>query len=104
MTLDKLNQLIRENKLILFYISKVWKRKRKEILIRDNYECQECKKENKLTLIQHTKLDIHHIKELKYYPELALDNNNLITICVYHHNILDNRIKTKDKFINEERW
>lgn len=105
MTIERIRQLIKEDKIILFYKSARWQQKKKEILMRDNYECQECKKKGKLTTIQHTKLDIHHIKELKDYPELAFDNNNLITVCVYHHNLLDGRIKPrKDKFVNEERW
>lgn len=105
MDLDKIKRLIREDKLILFYKSKTFRQIRQQILTRDNYECQECKKENKLTTIQQAKLDVHHIKELRDYPELALDMNNLVTICVYHHNLLDGRIKPKkDKFVNEERW
>ena len=27
------------------------------------------------------KLDVHHIKPVKYYPELAADPRNLITVC-----------------------
>jgi len=105
MDLNKIKQLIKENKIIYFYKSAMWQKKKKEILIRDNYECQECKKEGKLTTIQQSKLDVHHIKELKDYPELAFNNDNLITVCIYHHNLLDGRIKPKkEKFINEERW
>jgi 5-methylcytosine-specific restriction endonuclease McrA len=97
--------LIATNQVIRFYKSTIWQKKKKEIWIRDNYECQECKKEGLVTLKQHTKLDIHHIKELKQYPELALDNNNLKTVCVRHHNILDNKcIKKEKEYDNEERW
>lgn len=105
MTQEKIRQLINEDKIIRFYQSGVWQRKKREIWIRDNYECQECKKEGKVTLKEHTKLDIHHKKELKQYPELALDNGNLETVCVRHHNILDNKcVKKKKEFDNEERW
>ncbi|MBP3463803.1 MAG: HNH endonuclease [Clostridia bacterium] len=80
-----------------------------KILKRDNYECQECKKEGKLTIKEHRKkLDIHHIKEIEKYPELTYDENNLETVCIHHHNILDNKNQfnntNKKKFINEERW
>lgn len=80
-----------------------------KILRRDNYECQECKKEGKASIKQQgKKLDVHHIKELEEYPELAYEESNLETVCVHHHNILDNKSihnhKSKKRFINEERW
>ncbi|MDD2435837.1 MAG: HNH endonuclease [Bacilli bacterium] len=105
MTLERIKQLIREDKIILFYKSKAWRIKKNEIRKRDEYECQECKKQGGLTTIQQAKLDVHHVKGLKVYPELAFVNSNLVTVCVNHHNILDGRIKPKkNKFINEERW
>jgi len=68
-------------------------------------------KEGKLTIKEHgKKLDIHHIKEIKEYPELTYVESNLFTVCVHHHNILDNKNqfnierRNKNKFINEERW
>jgi 5-methylcytosine-specific restriction endonuclease McrA len=76
-------------------------------LKRDCYECQECKKEGKLTIKQHgKKLDIHHIKEIETHPELTYVRSNLLTVCVHHHNILDNKVlnKSTKKFINEEKW
>lgn len=60
-----------------FYKSKEWKVKRLEILERDDYECQECKTNGNLTL---DSLEVHHIKELKEHPGLALEDDNLITL------------------------
>lgn len=67
------------------------------------------KKSGKLTIKEYNKkLDIHHKKELELFPELAYEESNLETVCVHHHNILDNRKmfvkKPKKKFMNEERW
>lgn len=104
--LMKIKSLIEENKIQLFYKWSIWQQKKRHIMERDNYECQECKKEGKLTISQKAKLDVHHKKELKDYPSLALDDDNLETVCVHHHNILDNKINInqRKKFINEERW
>ena len=86
-----------------FYKTYKWKRKREEALLRDNYECQICKKEGRF----HPAECVHHIKELKHYPELALDINNLVSLCNRCHNLIHdkhlNRTKKK-KFSNEERW
>ena len=67
------------------------------------------KRNGKLTIKEHNKkLDVHHIKELEEFPELAYVGSNLETVCVHHHNILDNKNQfkktNKKKFINEERW
>lgn len=108
-TVDQIKQLIAEGNKYKFYKDTYWRNYLSpKILERDHYECQECKKEGKLTIKQHNrKLDVHHIKELEKYPELAYEENNLETVCVNHHNILDEkniRGKTKKKFVNEERW
>ncbi len=65
-----------------FYSSAKWKRKRKSILRRDEYQCQECKKYGK----RKAATIVHHIKELEDYPELAFDNNNLESVCLACHN------------------
>ena len=107
-TTEQIRELILNDQKKKFYHEKDWLKLSAEILERDNYECQECKKEGKLTIKQHKrKLDIHHIKELETNPELAYKKDNLETVCIYHHNILDNKQfnpSHKKKFINEERW
>lgn len=60
-----------------FYLTTKWKHKRQEILARDRYECQECKRNGKVTTINDSILEIDHIKPLEDYPELAYDNDNL---------------------------
>lgn len=108
-TTEQIKELIKIGNKKKFYDDFYWRKiLTKKILKRDNYECQECKKEGKLSIKQQRKkLDIHHKKELEEYPELAYDENNLETVCVHHHNILDNRkifINKPKKFLNEERW
>ena len=98
-----------------FYKSAIWGHKRQEVLKRDNYECQRCKKEKKVNTGDdgHGKgLVIHHKKHLKEFPSLALKKENLITICESHHNQLHpekfekfrSNWKERDEPITEERW
>lgn len=65
-----------------FYNSKKWRDKRKHILFRDNYLCQECKKYGRNT---EAKI-VHHIKEIDEHPQLKLKNNNLVSVCASCHN------------------
>ena len=65
-----------------FYLSSKWKRKRKAILKRDGYECQDCKRYGRIR----EATEVHHIKHLEDAPELAYDNDNLISLCKACHN------------------
>lgn len=69
-----------------FYKSSTWKKRRQEIIARDNNECQKCKAKGKLTVGQQNKLDVHHIKHLETNWELRLCGDNLITLCTSCHN------------------
>jgi 5-methylcytosine-specific restriction enzyme A len=99
-----------------FYDSGEWKRLREKIKKRDNYGCQECKRNGRLTIDTNEysesakrkkiKLVVHHIKELEYYPELALDEENLETVCVNCHNKEHGRVfeRNVNKWEDDERW
>lgn len=80
----------------IFYNSVEWKLKRHEILDRDNYECQWCKENGLVTTQFDSILEIDHIKELEYYPELALMNENLRTLCKDCHNKRHKRFNFKE--------
>jgi len=106
---EEIKELIASGNKIKFYKDAYWRNYiTPRILRRDGNECVECKKEGKLSIKQQgKKLDIHHIKELEEYPELAYEESNLETVCVHHHNILDEKNihgTPRKKFINEERW
>jgi 5-methylcytosine-specific restriction enzyme A len=101
-------KLIQSDKLITFYMSKEWKALRAKALVRDNYECQLCKAKGK-----YRKADcVHHMKEVKPHPELALTLDNLQCLCNTCHNEVHDRLsiwelnkpKAQPKFVNEERW
>jgi 5-methylcytosine-specific restriction enzyme A len=65
-----------------FYNSKKWKDKRKYILHRDGYLCQECKKYGR----NNEAKVVHHILEVEEFPHLKLKNNNLVSVCKSCHN------------------
>lgn len=102
-----------------FYNSKQWKHKRIEILNRDRYECQDCVKrlqeavKNNIILPAYERkirpaCEVHHIMELSEHPDLALDNDNLVSLCVQCHNIRHGRsvkiFAKKKEPVSEERW
>lgn len=81
-----------------FYNSSAWKHKRMQILDRDHYECQDCRKRIKDAAASGTQLigrdrkiwraeEVHHIQELKEHPELGLDDDNLVSLCTQCHNL-----------------
>lgn len=99
-----------------FYNGGPWKRRREEVKKRDNHECQECKRQGRLSIDTNEysesakrkkiQLVVHHIKELEYHPELALDIDNLETVCVDCHNKEHGRSfeKKPNKWEHDERW
>lgn len=57
--------------------SALYKEWRKNVYQRDNYKCQYCGSKEKL--------NAHHLKSWKKYPELRYDINNGITLCEKCH-------------------
>lgn len=107
-----IKELIRENKLNRFYMSKEFLKLKKEVLEEQHYECQICKEAGKIT-----KADtVHHVQFVRKHPRLALSKyytykgkqyRNLIAVCKACHNKLHPekcKTKKKEKFTNEERW
>src|SRR5690554_2336937 len=70
-----------------FYATKAWKQIRLERLSKDNYLCQRCKKKGLIT----AGTTVHHVKPLEDYPELALDINNLTSLCNTCHEQIEKR-------------
>lgn len=99
---ERLLNYITTNQLMKFYKSLEWRRLRKKALRRDNYECQMCKSEGRY----HPAENVHHLKEVKTHPHLALTLDNLQCLCIKCHNEVHNRLElvNKPKFFSEERW
>lgn len=88
----------------LFYNSSDWKNKRQKILERDHYECQWCKAAGRVTVVDQSTLEVDHIKELEEHPELALDNDNLRTLCKDCHNKRHDRMNYRHRNPKENKW
>lgn len=75
-----------------FRSTKAWQQKRTEIKERDLYICQICKRNlyNTVTPAYNAKqIQVHHINKLSTAYDKRLDNDNLISLCTYHHKMAD---------------
>lgn len=112
-TMDDIRVLVSQGDVHAFYISKEWKEKRKKILKRDHYKCQRCLghfvcgEPIKKIQLKDAKY-VHHIKPMKDYFELALEDSNLVSLCFECHEEVEGRtgrlIKKKKKYLTEEKW
>lgn len=102
-------QLIREDRMVKFYQCKQWRKLRKKALVRDHNECVMCRKSGKY----HRCENVHHIQEVKLRPDLALSLDNLMCLCIEHHNEVHDRYQANDNikqvepfknFNPVERW
>lgn len=103
-------KLIEEDNLVKFYKNRKWRELRREALTRDNYECQACKKRGRYARAE----NVHHRKEVKQFPDLALDIDNVESVCIRCHNQEHKRFgrcKNKQKtendftnFVDKECW
>ena len=60
-----------------WYDRAAWHRKREQIKRRDNYLCQHCLRENRIT----PAYMVHHIKPLADFPEVSMTGSNLVSLC-----------------------
>jgi 5-methylcytosine-specific restriction enzyme A len=70
------------NLLTRFRSSYQWQKKSKEIQKRDKYLCQYCYIHNQYTF---DNIEVHHIESLEDNFDKRMDNNNLISLCAFHH-------------------
>lgn len=90
-----------------FRWSSVWHKKREEIKKRDLHLCQICVRELYNTLVKYNinELEVHHNVPINEDYDKRLDNNNLLTICSYHHKMCERGVisrKEVQKIINEQ--
>lgn len=74
-----------------FRKTKRWTNKSLEIRQRDRYLCRVCEANlyNTIQQFNFNTLDVHHIVPISEDYNKRLDNDNLITLCRYHHNMAD---------------
>ena len=88
-----------------FYNTKEWKHKRAEILRRDHNECVRCRTVHH----RHTPANtVHHIQHLDTHPDLALNDDNLVSLCADCHNEVHpeklKKILSRPEKFDDERW
>ena len=96
----------------LFYVSKEWRRLRKQILRDDKAECFHCRAKGFYSKAN----TVHHINYLRIHPELALSRmyvddegitkRNLICVCRECHETVchPERLRKAKEQLNEEKW
>lgn len=74
-----------------FRNTKAWQRKRDQIKDRDKGLCQVCirKLYNTLKQYNYADIEVHHITPLREDYELRLDDDNLVSVCKYHHELAE---------------
>ena len=79
-----------------FRNTNAWITKREQIKRRDKYLCQVCLMNNIYT---YNNLQVHHIIPINIDYSKRLDNNNLITLCTYHHHHAEKGLITKEQLL-----
>lgn len=71
-----------------------WHKKSEDIRERDKHLCRCCLANiyNTTAIYNLNKLEVHHIIPLEEDFNLRLDDDNLITLCCYHHKLADKNI------------
>lgn len=74
-----------------FRSSSAWKKKREHIKERDKRLCRICLLERHNTVQKYNflLLEVHHIEPLCISWNKRLDDNNLITLCSFHHKLAE---------------
>lgn len=114
MDIRKIRELIAAGDTSAFYNDRRWRKLAAAVRQEQHNECYYCRLHGKVTTATH----VHHVKELKQYPELAYSRTytdpdgtvrpNLLAVChncheTQHPNRLAGKNQRK-KLINIERW
>lgn len=113
-----INKLISADKMVLFYMNKLWLELKAEVLREQHNECQDCKVNGKI--INGTKQfiveaeTVHHEMSVKDFPQYALskyivingiNTRQLTALCNDCHNKRHHRFGHSNKEqLNIERW
>lgn len=74
-----------------FRNTSIWRQKSEYIKARDMHLCRICLTKQYNTVLQYNsrKLSVHHIVPLAEDYSKRLDDDNLITLCSYHHELAE---------------
>ena len=76
---------------VKFRNTKAWANKSTEIRQRDRYLCQLCLRNlyDTISWLSYKTVEVHHIIGINEDYNKRLDNDNLISLCSYHHKMAD---------------
>jgi 5-methylcytosine-specific restriction enzyme A len=82
-----------------FRWTSAWRKKRKLINARDKHLCQVCIRELHNTQLKYnfTNIEVHHIVPIAKDWDKRLDDDNLISLCKYHHEMAERGEISKDE-------
>ena len=82
-----------------FRKTKSWTKKSLEIRERDKYLCKVCINNlyNTINQYNYDKLEVHHIMPVNEDYNKRLDNENLITLCNFHHKMAEHSLISRDE-------
>ena len=69
------------------YKSRRWRQTREAVLVRDKYQCRECRRYG----LAVNATVVHHAYPAEDYPELAWSMWNLVSLCGGCHNAMHDR-------------
>lgn len=74
-----------------FRWTRAWQEKREQIKERDKHMCRVCSTGKYFTDKRYNtnNLSVHHIEPLLYAFDKRLEDDNLITLCDYHHELAE---------------
>lgn len=86
----------RTSKIDKFRKTAEWQRKRIEVLERDKYLCRLCFP----AVINNSSIQVHHIVPMKEDWERRLDNDNLVSLCTFHHQLAEDGEVDREELFN----
>lgn len=89
--LKLLKYWIEKDTMVKFYQSRAWRYIKQRAHERDNYECQMCRQRG----LYHKVENVHHIKEVKDKPSMALLLSNTLCLCIPCHNAIHGKVQYK---------
>lgn len=112
-SLEEIRQQVLKGNSKTFYASSFWIKKRLSILTRDHFKCQRCLNnfvfEKPLDKPRLTDAKyVHHIVPLEQSFDLALRDENLVSLCFFCHEVVEGRaghwFMPKKKKLTDEQW
>ena len=88
---------VKDDTISRFRWTRAWSSKSLIVKQRDKFLCQVCKQSGRYT---YKNLEVHHIVTLREDFNLRLSEDNLITLCEYHHELAERGEITREYLLD----